>query len=146
MRMIDPQHIYVGDKVKLEITGKQFDCLVIYKDEREYQCQTTDQSPLFGKWTSLLFKNDSIKSNYGNATIFEHESMLGIQFMNENVKCENCKFFVCHQKDATGFCWRYPPQVIKNESKINIMQSNYTSENPKVYKAQWCGEFQHKDS
>lgn len=52
--MINVEQIEVGDKVCLNVKGVLRDCLVIYKDAIEYQCQTKDKSPLFEKWTSLL--------------------------------------------------------------------------------------------
>lgn len=75
---MNPDTFITGDKVCLEIKGVLYDCIIIYQDQIEYQCQSEDRSVLFGKWTSLMFKNDSLISMYGQAKVIQHISCIDI--------------------------------------------------------------------
>ena len=54
------------------------------------------------------------------------------------VSCSHCCYFVVDPKDSTGFCRRYPPNVvISNENEVYCAL-------PVVESTDYCGEFKRK--
>ena len=64
--------------------------------------------------------------------------MTEIDNAQNNMQCENCKFYINVNKYC-GMCKRYPPTIW---SDCDCIRQNF----PIVNHKEWCGEFKSRES